>query len=190
MARAQKILRMIFNLDNIFSMKKFARHWHRKLGWMVMIPAIVIFSTGVLLQIKGKVAALQPPVAQASAAELRTDFPAILAAARSVPEAAIKDWNDVHAIDVRPKQAVVRVRNKAGYEVQIDGATGAVLAHGMRWTTVLIKLHDGSWFGDWAKWGAFLPTALGLCVLLVTGIWMQFQPYFNQRARRRKEEKS
>ena len=54
-----------------------------------------------------------------------------------------------------------------------------------RRSDLIESLHDGSFFGgDFAKLGVFLPTALVLCVLWGTGIYLFFLPYMVRRRRR------
>jgi hypothetical protein len=83
---------------------------------------------------------------------------------------------------------VAKVWTATGYEVQVDLRTGAVLQSTYRRSDLIESLHDGSFFGDVAKLGLFLPAGLVLLSLYVTGTWMLLQPWVARRrvaARRR-----
>src|SRR4051812_12519669 len=98
----------------------------------VALPFLVVVGTGCPLQLKRGVPALQPPSSRSAAGNLdRIAAPigwdAILSAVRSVPEAGVRRWQDIQAIDVRPALGVARARTMRGYEVQVDLASGTVL---------------------------------------------------------------
>ncbi len=148
----------------------FFRRCHKWVALAVALPLLVIFTTGIALSISPKVRWLQPQAAAVPGAGIQITFEQALAAARTVPQAGIRSWSDVAQIDARPKTGVVRLRASNYWEVQVDGHSGAVLGAARRWKTLLILLHDGSWFASWAKYGVFLPAGVGAWVLWMTGI--------------------
>lgn len=164
-----------------------ARHWHRKIALVTALPLLVIFSSGVLLQIKKWVPLLQPESRVSSqsgglaAMEHPIDWEAILKSAKSVGEARITGWGDVKAIDIRPALGVARLRAKNGYEVQIDLANGWVLNSGRRYTTLLIEIHEGAFFGNGIRNGVFVPTAFLSVLLTLSGIGLLLKFYGKRR---------
>jgi hypothetical protein len=90
----------------------------------------------------------------------------------------VQSWKDITRIDIRPAKGVMKVLAKNNWEVQLDSATGQVLQVAYRRSDLIESFHDGSWFGDWAKLGVFLPAALILLVLWITGLVLFFQPYW------------
>jgi len=70
----------------------------------------------------------------------------------------------------------MQVLARNGWEIQLDSSTGSVLQVAYRRSDLIESFHDGSWFGEWTKLGIFLPAAIILLVLWVTGLVLFFQP--------------
>ncbi len=156
------------------------RNVHRWLSIVVAIPFFVVVITGCLLHVKRWVPALQPPSQKSEQGAMKPDavgWDVILTALKGVPAADVKSWKDVKAIDVRPALGVARARTSHGYEVQVDLASGKVLSQGQRWSTVLIEMHEGAYFGPWVRNWVFLPTAIFMLILNVTGVWLLAKHY-------------
>ena len=159
-----------------------SRKLHRWISLLIAIPFSVVVVTGFLLQVKRWVPAIQPPSAKSERGGLR-DIPkplgwdGLLLALTSVPAAQIKSWADVKQIDVRPALGTARARNKHGFEVQVDMATGKVLSAAQRYSSLLVEIHEGAFFGDWVRNGIFVPTAIAMLILTATGIWLLFLHY-------------
>lgn len=149
------------------------------------LPFLVTLLTGLLLTTRGYNTWMQPSYQAATSPELKVSFDQILSAVRSVPEARIRSWADVHQIDIRPGIAQIRVRSKFDHwEVQVDGATGAVLQAKKRRVSWITSLHEGAAFGPQIRYGVFFPSALGVLLLTITGLVLFFQPYLRARRRR------
>lgn len=160
--------------------------WMRKVhNWgsiAVALPVGVIIGSGVFLQLKKEVAWIQPPTSRGVGQVPVVSFERVLEAARAIPEARIGGWEDVDRLDVRPGRGVVKVRPKhSGWEVQVDLVTGEVLRTALRRSDVIESIHDGSWFHPNVKLWVFLPAAVGLFVLWVTGLYMFVYPYWRRR---------
>ena len=95
------------------SAAKTHRKLHRVGAILVLLPALVLFSTGVLLQLKKEVAWIQPPTQEGSAPGLEVTWDEILEALRSVESAGVTSWDDVDRLDVRPGKGMVKVRSPA-----------------------------------------------------------------------------
>jgi hypothetical protein len=105
-------------------------------------------------------------------------FDQILAAVAAVPEAEVTGWDDVDRLDVRPAKGMVKVRCRNRWEVQVDASTGAILQTEYRRSDLIESLHDGSFFGDPMKLWVFLPSAIILAVLWLTGMYLFVLPYW------------
>lgn len=164
---------------------KWTRKLHRMGAIVIALPLIVIIVTGLLLDFKKQAAWIQPPTQRGSATELSLPWPQVLSAVKAIPEAQVNDWNDIDRIDARPGKGVLKVRCASGWEVQLDGASGAVLSSQKRRSDLIEELHDGSWFHGKVKWFIFLPTALLLAILWATGLYLWWLPMRVRRNRRR-----
>ena len=147
------------------------RSFHRSLALLSALPLVVIFATGVILSLSPKIEWLQPHSPKLNESVSLT-FDQILAIAQKVPEAQIHSWTDVAQIDARPSTGVVRVRALNYWEIQINGKSGEVIKVAPRWKTLLVELHEGSWFTSWSRTWIFFPTGLCALALWFSGVWL------------------
>jgi uncharacterized iron-regulated membrane protein len=155
----------------------------------IAVPLTIVLVTGVLLLLKKEFTWVQPPTIKGAEKGISLEFDQILAVARTVPEAGIETWDDVDRLDVRPGKGMLKVRAENSWEIQIDSTTGAVLQVAYRRSDLIESIHDGSFFGDYAKLWVFLPSALVVIVLWITGMVLFFHPYL-ARSRNRKAQVS
>lgn len=165
-------------------LNKWSRRLHRWATVIALLPLGLVIGTGLLLQVKKQSDWVQPREMRGSAEEPSVDLGAILASAKSVPEAGIEGWGDIHRVDLRPSRGVAKVITRENWEVQVDIATGAVLHSAYRRSDLIESLHDGSFFGEWAKLGVFLPAGVLLASMWATGIWLWWMPHEARRRRR------
>jgi len=154
------------------SFRKYSRSIHLCLSLVIFIPVIIVIASGLLLQVKKEFDWIQPPTQKAQNSRPTLSFDNVLNAVRQVPQANINDWDDIDRLDVRPAKGIIKVRGKNHWEVQLNAQTGDVLQVAYRRTDTIEAIHDGSWFFDGAKLWLFLPAAILLFVLWVTGIVM------------------
>jgi hypothetical protein len=110
--------------------------------------------------------------------ELKLSFDEILKISQSVPEAKISSWKDVSQIDIRPANGNIRVRSKVDmWEIQIDGTSGEIKSSAKRRQSFLVSLHEGAYFGPGVRYGLFLPSAIGVFFLLLSGIYLLVKHY-------------
>lgn len=164
------------------------RKGHRWGAIVIAAPFLLVLATGLLLQIKKQWSWVQPPTQRGSAREPTISFAAILQQASSVSQTSITGWQDIDRLDVQPGRGIVKVLTRNRWEVQLDLATGEVLQVAYRRSDLIESLHDGSWFHEGAKLGVFLPVALIVLGLWVSGIYLFFLPW-TVRWRRRRENK-
>jgi uncharacterized iron-regulated membrane protein len=170
-----------------------AIHWHlwsRKAHrWgaiLIALPFLLVLVTGILLQVKKQVPWVQPPTQRGSAKTPTIAWDALLAVAKSQPEAEITGWQDIERIDVQPARGIAKIQAKNRWEIQIDTASGAILHTAYRRSDLIESLHDGSFFDDRAKVWVFLPVALVVLGLWGTGLYLFILPYYVKWKRRRR----
>lgn len=141
------------------------RRYHRIISLIIAIPFAVVIISGLLLQVRQNFESIQPRAVATKpidGKELLT-FKEIL---------SLTDFNEkeVDQIIYRPGKFNLSLRLKNGNEVQLHPQTGEVLKNSTRLTTLLIDLHQGSYFSTWVQYLIFLPAGLGVLFLLVSGL--------------------
>ena len=167
-----------------------SRKLHRWGAIFVLLPILVVTLSGLFLLLKKQVTWIQPPTTVGTEGPPSVSFSRILAAAQSIPEAGILTWSDVDRLDVRPGKGVVKVRGKSRMEVQVDATTGEVLQVATRRSDIIESLHDGSWFHDRVKLWVFLPCAVILLGLWISGLYLWLLPHLVRRRRKLKADAS
>lgn len=150
------------------------------------VPVLVVIVTGILLLVKKEVSWIQPPTQAGQGEVPQVAFEQILRATQAVPQAKINSWADIDRLDIRPGKGVIKVLAKNQWEVQLDQQTGQVLQVAYRRSDLIESLHDGSFFHDQVKLWIFLPSALVLLVLWVTGLWLFLLPLIVKWRRKRR----
>ncbi|MDG2122365.1 MAG: PepSY domain-containing protein [Verrucomicrobiales bacterium] len=168
-------------------------NWHRPLRqfhyWasaVVLITAPVVIGSGILLQLKKQLTWVQPPTQKGSTDSLSISFDSILKTATTVAEAEITTWADIDRLDVRPGKGVVKIRANNRWEIQLDSATGEILQSTYRRSDLIESIHDGSFFHDNLKLGLFLPSAIILLLLWLSGTYLFLKPLTKKLAKPKK----
>ncbi len=141
------------------------------------LPILVVLISGILLILKKEVEWVQPPTVKTESRTSHLEFEQILAVAKTVEEAGITGWHDIKRLDVRPNKGVIKIQAENQWEIQLDYATAEVLQVAYRRSDFIETLHDGTFFHDAAKLGLFLPAAIILLVLWITGLYLFLLPY-------------
>ena len=152
------------------------RKAHRWGAILIALPLLMVIATGILLQLKKQVQWVQPTTQKGSGKTPTLGMAELLAKVQAVPEAEVRGWADVDRVDVRPKDGIYKVTCRNRTEVQVDFATGDVLSVQERNSDLIESVHDGSIFGDGVKLGVFLPAAVVLLGLWVTGLILFVHP--------------
>ena len=155
------------------------------------VPLVVVIITGILLQLKKQLPFVQP-IERAGVTHEPVATPAqyLEAINRGKFDGAVT-WKDVQRVDIRPSKGIAKVILKSDVEYQVDLGTGHVLQRELRMSDFIESLHDGSFFaGDISKLGVFLPAAIGLLVLWVSGIYMFWLPIIVKQRKSRAAKKS
>ncbi len=153
------------------------------------VPVLIVILTGIPLLLKKESAWIQPPTIQGQKGEPTVEFSQILSTAAAVPQAEIEAWGDIVRLDIRPEKGVIKVLAKNHWEIQLDHRSGEVLQVGYRRSDLIESLHDGSFFHEWVKLGVFLPSAVVLLVLWLTGILLFARPLWAKWQQRSKSSR-
>lgn len=164
-------------------LRKVSRQLHLWISLSIFLPVIIVIGSGLLLQVKKEIDWIQPPTQKVSQTAVKEatyssatiiSSEQILRAVQTDSEAQLMDWEDIDRIDIRPSKGVIKVRGNNHWEVQLNAFTGEVLQTAYRRTDTIESIHDGSWFFEGAKLYLFLPAAVLLFVIWLTGIVMLF----------------
>ncbi|MFN7629614.1 MAG: hypothetical protein ACK5PZ_22530, partial [Pirellula sp.] len=152
----------------------------------VAVPFALVLLTGTLLQLKKQLPWVQPTEMRGGKSFNWVGFQEVLGALKNRPELGIQDWNDVQRLDIRPSKGLAKAILHSGWEVQLDLENGQVLQQAIRRSDWIESLHDGSYFaGNWSKLGVFLPAAIVVLVMWITGLWMFWLPFAVKLRRKR-----
>lgn len=166
--------------------------WSRKVHYwgsiLIALPVLIVIITGLFLQVKKQFPWVQPATAAGQGDTPSLAFEEILEVAKSVPNAEIDSWEDIDRLDVRPGKGVVKIRAENNWEIQADHQTGDILQVAYRRSDLIESMHDGSFFHENAKLWLFLPAAVVLLILWISGIYMFILPYRVKWKRRSKKK--
>ena len=155
-------------------LRKISRQIHLWGSLVIFIPVVIVIGSGLLLQVKKELEWVQPPTQKTSVSQPSITFPEILRSIKQVPELQVTSWEQVDRLDVRPGKGVIKVLGKNGWEAQINPQSGEVLQVAYRRSDTIEAIHDGSWFFEGAKLWVFLPVAIVLFFLWMTGLVMLY----------------
>lgn len=88
--------------------------------------------------------------------------------------------DDIWRIELTPSANAYRVRFNNNQEVQIDMSTGKVLSTKPDYSSLLIAIHEGSYIGDWYKYGVVGAAGLSLVLLAFSGYYMAGYPIYKR----------
>ncbi|MCU0711138.1 MAG: PepSY domain-containing protein [Pirellula sp.] len=162
------------------------RRIHYWLTLLVALPLTVVVATGLMLQVKKQWTWVQPPEKKGTAKTPSLSFADMLEKVRSHDGFESFDWSNVQRIDVRPSKGITKLVLTGDWEMQLDSATGEIMQVAIRRSDWIESLHDGSYFlGDLSKLGIFFPAGVGLLLMLLSGLWLFWQPIQAKRRRRK-----
>lgn len=164
------------------------RKLHRWGAVLIALPLLLVIVSGLMLQVKKQVAWVQPETRKGSEKTPKLSMDGLLERLKTdeaAKPAEVSSWKDIDRVDIRPKDGIYKVTCKNRTEVQVDFVTGDVLSVEYRRSDLIESLHDGSFFGDGVKLGVFLPAAVVLLVLWVTGLILFAHPWWVKLRRKR-----
>ncbi len=152
------------------------------------IPLLIILVTGTLLLLKKEFSWIQPATVRGVEKVPSVSFDEILKVAMRVEEAGIKSWKDIDRLDVRPSKGLVKVRANNQWEVQLDHSTLKILKVAYRRSDFIETIHDGTFFHDKVKLGVFLPAAVILLGLWLTGLYLFLKTLALKSAKKKRQK--
>lgn len=147
------------------------RRTHYWASIVLIVPVLIVIGTGVLLLLKKQIDWIQPPT-QKVVALPEVSFDRIVEVVATFPEMQVEGWKDIDRLDVRPDKGIVKVRSINSWEAQLNLQNGELLYLAYRRADLIESIHDGSWFHDLAKLGVFLPAALVLLFMSLSGAYL------------------
>lgn len=167
---------------------KFNRKIHYWGSIICALPILIVLVTGSLLLLKKDFFWVQPATAHGIAGTPSVTMDEILSAAKSLPELGIQAWEDIDRLDIRPGKGIIKIRGNNHWEVQISQYTAEVLQVEYRRSDIIESIHDGSFFHDRVKLGIFLPSAIILLGLWITGMYLFIITHLGKRRSRLKRK--
>jgi len=152
--------------------KKLNRKIHYWGALACAIPVAIIIVSGVLLLLKKDIEWIQPSSEKGVGKRPIVDFEQVLPLLKSVDQIDITSWKQIKRIDVRPSKGIFKIQLEGNWEVQMDHQSGEVLKVAFRRSDIIEAIHDGSFFHSKAKLWVFLPSALLLLILWITGLYL------------------
>ena len=150
---------------------KFNRRSHLWLATLILIPIAVVLVTGVMLQVRKEFDWIQPPTQKGTKGVPMLSWSVILDTAKE-QDVGIEGWEDISRLDVRPGRGIVKIQAKNHWELQLDLTSGELLQKAYRRSGIIEDIHQGSWFHPNARLWLFLPAALCLLWLWISGAHM------------------
>ena len=156
-------------------MERKLRKWHRWVSIIFLLPMLVTIVTGSILILRSYLDFVQPAKTPAQKVNIARVAPLSKVADKAVEHYAgeLKP-TEITSLRYSPSKGYFSVRTKIARELRLHGETLEVLAEGPKRTTFLVKLHEGAYFGSWARNFIFFPSGLGLLFLSISGATIFF----------------
>lgn len=142
--------------------------WHGIVAGIIALPLLVTSVTGTFLILRKELTFMQPEASRVEKISIEEALP-IQLITKSLPQ---KNWS---SIILKPSKGIYQLRSTDGFEFHVNALNGKLLNQGAKRTGLFIRLHEGSFFGDWARKSIFLPAALGLLFLWFSGVFLFFK---------------
>jgi len=166
-----------------FSLNRKVHYWG---ALACSLPVLIIICTGLLLILRKEIAWVQPPTQKGITNVPELSFQKIFDIAQTVEQAELKNWSDISRLDVRPSKGMVKVRCANNWEIQIDNKTAEILQIAYRRSGIIESIHEGSFFSSKVQYGIYLPSAIILLVLWITGIYLFIRPLLVKAKKKKK----
>lgn len=166
-----------------FNSERMLRIAHRWISIGILIPLFITAATGVLLLLRQQIDWVQPPaiVNESFVAESQwATISQVYASVINNPLTRLHGKKEIGSIIYKPSKGIIQLRTKNKQLIQLEGSTAEILSIAPRRTGWLIQLHEGSYWGKGVRYFVFLPAALGLLLLLISGGILIFK-YYNRK---------
>jgi uncharacterized iron-regulated membrane protein len=166
---------------------QFSKKVHKWAGLLLSIVFMFLAVTGLLLVYMiplGISDVLKTGKAASPSQSIPMDEVVSIATSQGLPD--VTSVEDIFRIEYRPGLNIYQVRFNNSQGVQIDASTGKVLSTNPDYSTFLITLHDGSYFGNWYRYTALTFAGLSLILLSFSGYYMVGFPLYKRLMARKK----
>lgn len=161
------------------------RKWHRVIGLIISMPMLLTCITGTFLIMRSHLSFIQPSKTNKQSISLFSIAPV----SEVLRVAEKKQKGKITSIIFYPKKGYFSVRTDSDYEMRLHGESLKILTEGPKLTGWLIKLHEGSFFSEIVRDYIFLPSAFGLLILIVSGIYIYIEPKYKKYKRNKNKNK-
>lgn len=141
---------------------------HVILGVLCALPILLTIVTGIFLSLRSYFPFMQPSSSYFSP----MDFNEMPAPKDLLPNLVAS--SNVNTIIYKPDKGIVQLRTKDNYEYFISAKNKKIVAQGAKRTPLFIQLHEGTFFGKYARELIFLPAAIFLFMTIFTGLFMSY----------------
>ncbi len=169
------------------SLYQFSRKVHKWSGLILSVVFMFVAVTGLLLVYMipfGVADELRMGKEASPSQSIPMDEVVSIATSQGLP--SVSSVEDIFRIEYRPSANVYQVRFNNSQSVQIDASTGKVLSTNPDYSTFLITLHDGSFFGNWYRYSLLTMAGLSLILLSFSGYYMVGFPLYKRLKARKK----
>ncbi|QIZ08582.1 PepSY domain-containing protein [Priestia megaterium] len=174
-------------MSNAVKLYQISRIVHKWAGLILSVFFMFIAVTGLILVYMlplGVADELRTGKKASPSQAITMDKVVSIATSQGLP--GVKSVEDIFRIEYRPGLNIYQVRFNNSQGVQIDASTGRVLSTNPDYSTFLITLHDGSYFGDWYRYSILTMTGLSLILLSFSGYYMFGFPLYKRLMARKK----
>jgi uncharacterized iron-regulated membrane protein len=174
-------------MSKALSLYQFSRKVHKWSGLILSVVFMFVAVTGLLLVYMiplGVADELRTGKEASPSQSIPMEKVVSIAASQGLP--GVTSVEDIFRIEYRPSLNVYQVRFNNSQDVQIDASTGKVLSTNPDYSTFIITLHDGSFFGNWYRYSALTFAGLSLILLSFSGYYMVGYPFYKRLKGRKK----
>ncbi|MGG1679668.1 PepSY domain-containing protein [Neobacillus sp. NRS-1170] len=174
-------------MSKALSLYQFSRKAHKWSGLILSVVFMFVAVTGLLLVYMiplGVADDLKTGKEASPSQSIPMDKVVSIATSQGLP--GVTSVKDIFRIEYRPSLNVYQVRFNNSQDVQIDASTGKVLSTNPDYSTFIITLHDGSFFGNWYRYSALTFAGLSLILLSFSGYYMVGYPLYKRLKVRKK----
>lgn len=144
------------------------RKVHLYISLVCAAPLLIMIISGIFLQLRNTFDFIQP-----SPQKLSIDDASPLISLEKISEIASNEKINQIIFSPKKKSLVIRLENQ--WEWQLHPVTGEIIQKKFRLSSLLIDIHQGSFFTDPVRYFIFIPISFLLIVLWLTGTILLFK---------------
>ena len=158
-------------------MERFFRKYHRLASLIAFCPLLITTSTGIMLLNRSRWEWVQPSRTSVQPAQIELHEMIPPQKLESITNKNGLTSEKIKSIIYRPSQNVVSIRTDDGSEWVFKASNGEFIKKGAKRSTWLIELHEGTFWGKNIRDFIFLPSAVILFFLIISGMFLSYKYY-------------